>query len=173
MCRKPILDEAADEWRQFLKDWHPAWDANVSDAPVHPTDFAEHGQQLFMDLCEAIVCWIEDPSVDDAENWLCCREPFRQIISFQTFDRFAAVVTGEPSYLQRLAKDLPTYLPDAQVFERLMIHVDGIPGYELVTGEGLMMADEDTFKKLEGFYRRITKSHDVLYSRLYRGFPNH
>ena len=49
-------------WRERLAVWHHTTHGEA------PTPFALRAEASFVDLCEAIVCWIEDQDIqDDAE----------------------------------------------------------------------------------------------------------
>lgn len=164
MCRKPFLDapttleedvDPDERLRQELISWPMAPDSPPGEEPV---------DELFNNLCEAIVQFIEDPSVDSAEEWLDNRVPFREIIGLGTFMHFAKIVNGPPGYLQRLVNDLAILFPDQWLVELVM---KTAREWEHSHEDWLLRADEHTFQRMEDWYRRITMSRDLLYQRLY------
>ena len=184
-CRKPILDIAAEEedddeteseedhddqhWRQELRQWNLSWDANEHGSHA-PTAWALHGEELFSDLCEAIVSWIEHPSIlhnpNPAEEWLCGREPFKNIIACATFRGFCALWEGPEEYIGQLALSLPQNLPDRTPFDLIMDHIST---HDHNRRRQYMDANEQTHERMAEWYKRIRKSRNALARRLDAG----
>ncbi|KAL8660867.1 MAG: hypothetical protein Q9202_006151 [Teloschistes flavicans] len=176
----PAQEEHPDQapsHRYDLRRWHPAWDAQNHHFE-RPTRFALRGEQLFHDLCEAIVRYIEDPTLTDAEEWLHVRVQYRDIVALATFGRFAAVMQqrensaqeegeGESLRLRRMVDTLARVLPGGAALDGLMEMVAQLEDYKVVWGGGLVAADERTYERLAGWCGRITASRDALYRRLY------
>lgn len=174
MCRQKILnhpvvpsdddDVSSDDdddwfWLPRLSGWRAGYAMEQE-----PGELTRHGEILFINLCEDIIRYIEDPSVDNAEDWLCGRSAFRYIVALGSFERFAEVIKGPMIYVQSLARRIPEVLPDPAAYHAVMAQVDRLPDH--VGFDGRMDNTVEAFDRLAGFYRRINNSRDALYERL-------
>ena len=166
-CRGEFLkiDEFDEDrfWQENLAVWHHT---TYDEAP---TDFALRAEASFVNLCEAIVSWIEDQPVSDdadpsteAEEWLCLRSPFVRIISLATFQNFAAIIRGPWNYRASLISGLQTDLPDPDILSVVIKYARQWDG-----NEGLLEPSAETYDRLAGWFRRIEQSRIRLYERLY------
>lgn len=171
MCRRPILDATPvingdrdnrhergrhDQWRRELKDWQTTWSLDYHpDILVHNDEW----ETQFWDLCEAIVKWIEDPSLTSPREWLRLRMPYRQIIALGSFTRFSAVMNGPPGNLQTLAHELRNLLPNPQAFERVMEGIGSSVRPRTVEWRNV--------ERYSTWSLRIAYSHADLYRRCY------
>ncbi|KAL8960709.1 MAG: hypothetical protein Q9183_005419 [Haloplaca sp. 2 TL-2023] len=163
ICRIPVLSpgtpdpdvDEQDDQQEVLASW-----------PVKPSDRGQlHPcEWMFQTLCEETVCYIEDPSVSTAQEWLEKRAPFRDIVGIGTFKQFVKVVTGDSSKLKDLVNRLSGVLPNEVLVD---FCVEQALQYQDMVDDARMEADEHTFSRLEAWYRRIRKSRDALYERLY------
>ena len=167
MCRRFILknddiDTVDQIWRESLAVWH------LTASGAAPTAFAVRAEASFVNLCEAIVRWIENqddaiPSAE-AEEWICFRSPHVAIISLATFQDFAAIIRGPWDHRVDWMFDLQARLPDPAIVAVVM-------GYALQWNgsEDLLEPSEETYRRLAEWYRRIEQSRICLYERLYGG----
>lgn len=165
MCRQqmldsPLLSGEEENWRQELSTFRAGF---FHESARHP--LIEQGEKLFVELCEEIVQFIEDPSVNDAEQWFCRHVGYRSIVALGSFERFASVMKGPPAYAQWLAHNLPDSIPNPAVYNVIMAQIDMLPAGAEVDGQ--MDMPTETLERLAGFYRRIDNSCDALYERLY------
>ncbi|KAL8868280.1 MAG: hypothetical protein Q9174_005094, partial [Haloplaca sp. 1 TL-2023] len=104
VCRRPFLnlplppiaeeDMTEEQYQQrALLHWH-----------LHPNAYSLRGEELFTNLCEHIVQYIEDPTITDPLIWLE-REPLREIINWATFENFVDVVNGPHGAKQMMLED--------------------------------------------------------------------
>lgn len=164
--------------RRDLRHWHPAWDAQNNHFH-RPTRFALRGEFLFLKLCEAIVRYIEAPTLMNAGEWLNIRVPYRDIIALGTFGRFVEIMQEdstasgdrEAARLRGMLFSAPHELRDADdddnSFSGLMDMVRQLKEDKSILGGGFVLTDELTYRRLEGWYARITASRNRLYRRLY------
>lgn len=61
---------------------------------------------------------------------------------------------------------LPEWLPDPRPLELLLEHTNQ-PDFEMLGNWLLLEADDHTYVRLAAWYRRIARSRDRLYERLY------
>ena len=174
ICGEPILDTSGNPHRRItnenrlylqpLLDGHPA----VGDDPYAPTVFALRGDQLFRELCEAIVCAIEAPSIVQrtypVEEWLAGRAAFMKIVKLGTFKRFVA---DGVEHEDHLVHRLPELLSNQRPLTLIMEHFDQYPEANRKNGLGLLEEDENTFEQLSIWYQRVTKIRQRLHQRLY------
>ena len=163
ICRIPILSprtpdancDEEDDHRELLASW-PIMP--YAGGQPHPCEW------LFQTLREDIICYIEDSSVGTAQEWLDKRAPFRQIVGLGTFKQFVKVVKGGSSKLKDLIDNLVGALPKGVLVE---FCVEQALQFRDLEDDARMDADEHMFMRLEAWYRRIRRSRDALYERLY------
>ena len=154
VCRSAIIQI----WRQRLLDWYPGYAMNGP-----PTSFASYCESLYRKLCEAIVCWIEacaapsdrDPE-EEAEEWMM-RQTFTAILALGSFRAFVEAWDTEMSLDCLLICALRARLPDQGILYLLLGCIDEVGDYDLLLG-----ADENTWDRLAGWFRRIRASRDRL-----------
>ena len=169
MCLQQILnipvvqenhfDEDA-HWRNALANWRSGF---VDEE--EPSDSLRHGERLFIALCEEIVRYIEDPTIEDAEDWLCSRVPYRYFIALGTFEKLVELMRGPPGYLQSITLELRHVLLDPSPFIEIMAHIAIYPTYRTI--HELIYSSAETYERLAGYNRRIEASRDALFLRLY------
>ncbi|KAI4108479.1 MAG: hypothetical protein L6R37_001083 [Teloschistes peruensis] len=168
-------DQDQDD-RYDLRHWHPAWDAQNNHFD-RPGRFALHGETLFALFCEAIVRYIEDSTLNDADEWLNVRVRYRDIIALGTFGRFAEVMQEgvadadqQVLRLRRMVLVRPQALLTVDYYgalDGLMEMMAPSGQYQRIWGGGFVSADEQTYGRLSRWFTRITASRDALYRRLY------
>ncbi|KAL9583014.1 MAG: hypothetical protein Q9212_002960 [Teloschistes hypoglaucus] len=161
-----LAQERAD--RYDLRHWHPAWDAQNNHFDC-PNRFALRGETLFQKLCEAIVRYIEDPTLMNAGEWLDTRISYRDIIALGTFKRFvdimqevsAAFGNEDAVRLRHMILSPPHELLadlDDGSLNELMNMVAQLKDDKIASGGGFLSADEWTYRSLRlgiGGSRRV------------------
>ncbi|KAL8691721.1 MAG: hypothetical protein Q9218_003114 [Villophora microphyllina] len=154
--------EDDDIWRGMLEEWDPVWGmTGFYDAQ------AALAEKVFIELCEQIVSFIEDPAVSDAEEWLYSRVPFVRIINLGTFARFAHTVQNRSPPWFFISNFLVWKVRDATVYRSLMAAARAHNPRPSPNRDSISEPDETTFARLAVWHRRIAASREALYLKLY------
>lgn len=134
---------------------------------AQPTHFALRGEQLFRNLCEAIVCWIEDLDfiagaldlVGAVKTWIWTRVIYLEVIRLGTFAAFMNTHLEEPrSYVAQLMVELPAFLPEPGVYDSLVEHM-----FEAHTRrEELLRPDDQSLVQIAGWRRRVWDAYERI-----------
>ena len=157
-------------WHELLHNFTPAWSHRALKDPVKIA-WAQEGEDLFVQLCEAIVQLIEDPSETNVVDWFVYRVSLHPIIGLCTAKRFAEIIRGdheEDRKVRDLIQGLPDVLPNRLIFDRLMAWTKQVPAPDF---EGhvndVRGPDHVTGLRLHMYYSRISESRHIRYERLF------
>ncbi|KAL8868279.1 MAG: hypothetical protein Q9174_005093 [Haloplaca sp. 1 TL-2023] len=158
ICRLPVLDPRTPDSYPYeeeeRRDQLASWAKESASSPY---------EYLFETLCEEIVCYIEDPSISAAQDWLV-RARYREVVGLGNWKQFVLVVKGQESKLKEMIKNLEVVLPSDVVAD---FAIESASKTRVDLEDPIFDPNEKTFKQLEGWYRRIRRSRDALYQRLY------
>ncbi|KAL9599315.1 MAG: hypothetical protein Q9219_003942 [cf. Caloplaca sp. 3 TL-2023] len=161
-------NDEREHWQRLLTEYHPGWQEGVRDIP-ELTEFLLQGEDQFIRLCEAIVQYIEDPSVMDPRHWLYERAPFHEVIALCTSEFFAQVMNGPDEAMKTMINSLVDLLPDPSPLLALKYWAREVPAWSQRYPYAMKGIDQNTGNRLEDYYQRITDSQKSLYRRIYGG----
>ena len=149
----PSPSEDEDRVYDGLAHWHANWNLCRDQLGQEPSQWASHAEALYSDLCEAIVCYIEDPATP--QLWLDDRYPLASVLQCNTFGAFTEELTDPESDIRHTIERLRILPRTRRNMELLENHF----GQIVDTYQEVEYATAATHRRFLRWHERVGRAH--------------